>query len=88
MLSRQDLLIAIVLMLVFLFGFKPAVNNFLVVLDDRANPRVTPLGRRFVLFWLGLGLVCMALAILVIAYSIGAHLGFLPDFKVGFKYSH
>lgn len=79
--STKDLVIAIVLMLVCVFGFKPALNNFKVVLHDKSNPKVTPGMRRFVLMWLGLGVVCAVLLFFVMAYSIAARFGILPDFS-------
>ncbi len=78
----KDLLIAVTLMLIFVFGFKPAVNNFKVVWNDNTNTKVTPAMRRFVLLWLGFGVVCMVLGFFMIGYSVGAKLGYLPDFKL------
>lgn len=80
--STKDLIIAIILMLVCLLGFKPALKNFKVVLDDKTNPKVNSRVRLFVLFWLGLGVICLGLGFFVIAYSVGVRFGWFSDFKL------
>lgn len=80
--GAKDLTIVIALMLVCVFGLKPILNIFKVVLNDRKNPKSTPGMRRFVLFWLALGMLCCVFLFFALAYSVGARLGWLPDFKL------
>ena len=80
--GTKDLTIVIALMLVCVFGFKPILNTFNVVRNDRNNPKSTPGMRRFVLFWLALGMFCCVFLFFALAYSVGARLGWLPDFKL------
>lgn len=77
----KDLVIAIVIMLVCMFGFKPALGNFMVVLRSKENAKFTPGMRRFLLFWVGLGVVCIVLVFFMMAYSLGIRLGWIPDFE-------
>lgn len=82
LMSTKDIIIVVVLMLACVFGFKPILNTFKIVLNDRNNPKSTPGMRRFVLFWLGLGLFCCVFLFFALAYSVGARFGWLPDFKL------
>lgn len=51
-------------------GFVPAVKNFLVVLRDKNNSKVTPLGRRMVLVYLAVGVVCIVLGVSFCVYTL------------------
>lgn len=79
--TLKDLIIAVILMLVCLLGFKPALNNFKAVWNTKHHPRVSPLYRKFVLFWLGLGVVSLVFLFIVIGLSLVVKLGFVLDFE-------
>ena len=51
-------------------GFAPAVRNFLVVLRDNKNSKVTAWGRRLLLAYLALGVVCIILGFIFCIYSL------------------
>lgn len=80
--STKDIVIVVILMLACILGFKPILNTFKIVLKDRINPKTTPGMRKFVLFWLGLGVFCCVFLLFTLAYSVGARLGWFPDFKL------
>jgi hypothetical protein len=62
--------IAIGFLVVCVVGFVPAVKNFRVVLKDKNNPKITPAGRKFVLFYLGVGVICIVLMFVLSVYSL------------------
>lgn len=73
----KELAIIVVILLACVFTIRPAINNFKVVLNDKANTRVTPGLRTFVLLWLGFGVVCIIFVFFVTAYSLAVRLGLL-----------
>lgn len=54
----KELFIVFTFLVLSAFTFRPGIKNFKVVLNDTSNSRATPAVRKFVLFWLGLGVVC------------------------------
>ena len=65
----RDLMIILAILFICVFTFKPAVRNFQVVLADRSNTKATPAVRKFVLFWMGLGIVSIVCVFFVMAYA-------------------
>jgi len=66
----KDLAIICSFLLLTIFTFRPAIRNFQVVLADRSNTKATPAVRKFVLLWLGLGIICTVFVFFVMAYSL------------------
>lgn len=80
--STKDIVIVVILMLVCVFGFKPILNTLKIVLNDRNNPKSTPVMRKFVLLWLGLSLFSCVILFFALVYSVGARFGWFPDLKL------
>lgn len=69
-LTTKEIWIVLVLLVVCIVGFVPAVKNFLVVLKDKNNPKISPAGRKFVLFYLALGVVSIVLMVGFCVFSL------------------
>lgn len=80
--NNSDWILTTGIFLFALFSLKPAIGNFKVVLRDKYNSRVSSFQRKLILFWLGLGCVCIVIALFFIPYSVLVKLGYLPDFKL------
>lgn len=60
----------VLFVLLCIVGFVPAVKNFLSVLRDKHNSRVTPSGRLFLLSYLAIGVAAIIFTFFFSIYSL------------------
>ena len=83
--NTKDLIIAVLIILVCIFSFVPAVNNVRVVMRDKSNSKISLNMRRFVLFWSVFGVFAILFVLCTLVYSILARYGFLPNWALDAK---
>jgi hypothetical protein len=56
-------------------GFWPALRNFFVILKDKDNDRISAGGRKFVLIYSGIGVICLVLVFILSLYLFAVKVG-------------